>query len=179
MGERGRSPYAEGQIGHRMPATSSGISLSGYSRLMALPENAKPRSGERGLALWWRQVIESCYHQGSDSGIGVCRGLTPAMGVFRVKLQALPIRSAGVASIAVIPGPPCLAWSWRLQLPWEARTAALGVRRKALRRTTRFTRFSAEGPVLFTFPRTIFTTTLPWTLKPYSSLFSIGSAATY
>lgn len=49
--------------------------------------NTKPRSGGRGLALWWRQVIESCYHQGSESGVSVCRILVPALGVVSGKLQ--------------------------------------------------------------------------------------------
>lgn len=38
--------------------------------------------GRTGLSTWWRQVIESCYHQGSESGVGVCRGFIPDLGVF-------------------------------------------------------------------------------------------------
>ena len=71
--------------------------------------------GWAGLGIWWRQVIESCYHQGSDSGVGVCRiSGPPASGVVEGKSQDAGVLSVRVASLAMNLGSGCPAHPWRL-----------------------------------------------------------------
>lgn len=102
--------------------------------------------GWAGLGIWWRQVIESCYHQGSDSGVGVCRiSGPPASGVVEGKSQDAGVLSVRVASLAMNLGSGCPAHPWRLQLLAEAGTAAWGSRRVASHRVAPVVRRLAEG----------------------------------
>jgi hypothetical protein len=48
---------------------------------------SNPASGEAGFD-WWRQVIESCYRERSDSRLGVCCDWS-SVGIPWVKLAAV------------------------------------------------------------------------------------------